>query len=107
MNILLKVEHEFRAIPIVIVVINTPNIIVAGYEPTNIIPPPKVLCVRERERESEGERGRKRKRERERARARTHTHTQTRERAQDGVVAKGGGVGGGKSSRTRERVSRG
>ena len=70
MNILLKVEHEFRAIPIVIVVINTPNKIVAGYEPTNIIPPPKVLCVRERERESEGERGRKRKRERERERAR-------------------------------------
>jgi hypothetical protein len=68
----LKVEHEFRAIPIVIVVINTPNIIVAGYVPTNIIPPPKVLCERERERESEGERGREREIAEEGESARLH-----------------------------------
>ena len=95
MNILLKVEHEFRAIPIVIVVINTPNKIVAGYEPTNIIPPPKVLCVCERERESEGERGRKRKRERERERARAHTHTHKQENELKMVWApRGEGWGG-------------
>jgi hypothetical protein len=95
MNILLKVEHEFRAIPIVIVVINTPNIIVAGYVPTNIIPPPKVLCERERERESEGERGRKRKRKRERERTRAHTHTHKQENELKMVWApRGEGWGG-------------
>jgi hypothetical protein len=105
MNILLKVEHEFRAIPIVIVVINTPHIIVAGYEPTNIIPPPKVLCERERERESKGERGRKRKRERERARARTHTHTHKQENELKMVWSpRGEGWGGGRA-RARENVS--
>jgi hypothetical protein len=101
----LKVEHEFRAIPIVIVVINTPNIIVAGYVPTNIIPPPKVLCVRERERESEGERGRKRKRKRERERTRAHTHTHKQENELKMVWSpRGEGWGGGRA-RARENVS--